>query len=191
MAKVLCIPRNLFLWSQAEPICTELAKSSIESWQTEVQWLERQETENSESFVQLIPYTVVTSPIGVAAYSRGDENEERLFAYHSIGYGGHIDPVDQGSTLAETVLHCTARELHEEAGIVEFNLFPKRFLIISNEDEVSRAHLGILQFVEHFKQEPSAPDLHFYAPEDAKKLKLESWSKMALDTYIGVFQNET
>jgi predicted NUDIX family phosphoesterase len=120
--------------------------------------------ETDESFLQLIPYIMVTCESGnVLAYVRTNQTGEgRLAAKVSVGWGGHISVGDiitrmEGIVidLQATVERSAERELIEELTFPElgedadydlgFEITRTLGLIYDDSNEVGRVHLGVLQ----------------------------------------------
>lgn len=104
----------------------------------------RRECETDPSFVQLIPYVVLTCRGRVFQYRRGDAGTEtRLKSLRSIGIGGHISEADAagGGDPYETGLR---REVAEEVAIAATHT--ERFLGFLRDDRtpVGRVHLGVV-----------------------------------------------
>jgi predicted NUDIX family phosphoesterase len=104
----------------------------------------RRECETDPSFVQLIPYVVLTCLGRVFHYRRGDAGTEtRLQSLRSIGIGGHISEADAagGSDPYETGLQ---REVAEEVAVGAARV--ERFLGFLRDDRtpVGEVHLGVV-----------------------------------------------
>jgi len=118
-------------------------------------YLDRDQAEKDESFLQIIPYCVVyrftTSMLEptIFLYQRlKGGSEARLHAKYSIGIGGHIDESRDGSEITSTTLVKSAfAEVREEIGdkyIYPPSVTSRPFLIYDNSNEVGRVHLGVL-----------------------------------------------
>jgi predicted NUDIX family phosphoesterase len=121
--------------------------------------------ENDEDYLQLIPYTLVTSENGnVLAYSRTDKTGEgRLSEKVSVGFGGHINVGDcTGEDIIDidnSVVYSAFRELVEELSHLDIDDEEDEFifdescelervgLIYDPADAVGRVHLGVLQYI--------------------------------------------
>ena len=104
----------------------------------------RRECETDPSFVQLIPYVVLTCLGRVFHYRRGDAGtESRLKSLRSVGIGGHISEADAagGADPYETGLR---REVAEEVAIGA--AVTERFLGFLRDDRtpVGQVHLGVV-----------------------------------------------
>lgn len=103
-----------------------------------------------EYFPQIIPYIVVRNQEGkILTYSRGKGTEDRLHAFRSIGFGGHIDFVDvfnHPSNLISAIQVGADREIAEELvadGNITNNIKPDN-IIIDYTNDVGKVHVGVL-----------------------------------------------
>lgn len=103
-----------------------------------------------EYFPQIIPYIVVRNQEGkILTYSRGKGTEDRLHAFRSIGFGGHIDFVDvfnYPSNLISAIQVGADREIKEELvadGNITNNIKPDN-IIIDYTNDVGKVHVGVL-----------------------------------------------
>lgn len=103
-----------------------------------------------EYFPQIIPYIVVRNQEGkILTYSRGKGTEDRLHAFRSIGFGGHIDFVDvfnHPSNLISAIQVGADREIAEELvadGNITNNIKPDN-IIIDYTNGVGKVHVGVL-----------------------------------------------
>jgi len=181
MEEVFCIPRKSIARDWPAPtILVEHTYVKLEHWFNKGKFLPRQDTESSEKWVQLIPYVVFArnSRKEFAFYYRSG-TEQRLHGLVSIGYGGHINPIDDAGTVWELLWNCAEREIREELGQVLPRWVPGSLVpvIISGENAVSRAHVGVVLIYDDISW-----DNLRYAPVDALRSKnLESWSRAALE----------
>ena len=172
MTKVLCVYREDFNDNILRPIDGRTVNSFRTTFQP------RDETESSPIYRQLIPYCVFIHNNRVAYYQRGDESERRLDPYISIGYGGHIDEADKANTVWSTVLAAAKREMKEELPTsLRFN--PFYYLLLNNdEDDVSKAHTGIILLNNIPKRKTKFFDMTDI--REQSELKLENWSKLVM-----------
>jgi predicted NUDIX family phosphoesterase len=150
--------------------------------------------EHDPSLKQLIPYVVIWGDNGVETYWRGrGMGEQRLHGKRSIGFGGHINPVDaEEGTPYERGL---ARELEEE---LIFDPAPATVtpyvigLINDDSTEVGRVHLGVVHHLDlnatHTirPREPDILDLEFLFLEElvAHREQFEPWSQFCIDELV-------
>ncbi|MFH1841936.1 MAG: NUDIX domain-containing protein [bacterium] len=118
---------------------------------------EREYMEQNSFFKQVIPYLVLNRGNGenarVLAYQRRTRHSERrLGGLWSLGFGGHIEPLDRSDenvTTGGLVHRAARRELTEETGL-ELNdtaLDPIGF-INSDAEAVSSVHFGVVYRVD-------------------------------------------
>jgi predicted NUDIX family phosphoesterase len=114
---------------------------------------ERDYMEHCSHFKQIIPYLVLTRGEGdrrrVLAYQRRSKHtEQRLGGLWSVGFGGHIEPLDREDrdvAVHGLVRASALRELAEETG-----LDPRRTplaaagFINSDREDVSSVHFGVV-----------------------------------------------
>lgn len=145
-----------------------------------------------EYFPQIIPYIVVRNHEGkILTYSRGKGTEDRLHAFRSIGFGGHIDFVDvfnHPSNLISAIQVGADREIAEELdadGDIYYNVVPNN-IIIDYTNGVGKVHVGImfditLEEVNTNTNEIS--DAMWLSVDELKQSsdKYENWSKLAIN----------
>lgn len=136
-------------------------------------WVERNEAETDETFLQIIPTCVVVCEEMILLYRRRG-TEERLHGLESILFGGHCE-----ESVCSAALR---RELHEELGIGD--LTPSYLgMVLENISAVGRVHLGLVHMVNlpedrepHFSEETSIakwiPKKHY--PTE----RMELWSAL-------------
>lgn len=157
----------------------------------------RSEVEDDPSYVQLIPYILVTdgthrSNAKILTYKRSKKSgESRLIGKKSVGIGGHINPQDNAGNA---YLSAMRREFEEELGVsVEsLKLYDGTTLshiygvIRDTKTPVNAVHVGIVHVVQlaevpcfEFAEcmaEPKFELLHQQVARD----DYEDWSKLAL-----------
>lgn len=163
--------------------------------------------EESPSFRQIIPYTVLVSQkdggVKILAYSRTSAGgETRLHSKVSIGVGGHIDLTDARTNpegrfdLDATIMDATIREITEELGEINDHVVYRKWagIIIDNENPVGQVHIGManvwymhdrFDVLKHTKIEDSLTGVGFYTCEQLlDDLQLESWSRLMLNNIM-------
>ncbi len=106
---------------------------------------ERDYMERCSHYKQIIPYIALTLGDEVMCYQRQTKHtEQRLGGLWTVGFGGHIEPIDRDETGQLGLLMSTAlRELEEETGItVEEKALRPLGYINSEREEVSQVHFG-------------------------------------------------
>lgn len=109
---------------------------------------EREFMEHCSHYKQLIPYIALVLDGQVLAYQRRSKHSEaRLGGLWTVGFGGHIEPMDRDAAEVreEGLLHAAAlRELHEETGfLVDHDALVARGCINSEKEDVSSVHAGV------------------------------------------------
>lgn len=104
---------------------------------------DRDKAEIDETKLQLIPYCLVTDGERILSYYRTKHTgEERLRGNLSLGFGGHINPIDAEGN-GSLILNCAKRELEEELGLTETIMITPITWIYDNSNAVGRVHFGI------------------------------------------------
>ncbi|HOX24754.1 MAG TPA: NUDIX domain-containing protein [Candidatus Krumholzibacteria bacterium] len=118
---------------------------------------EREYMETCSHYKQIIPYLVLVRGDGrerrVLAYQRQvKHSERRLGGLWSVGFGGHIEPIDRADrevAIRGLVEAAARRELAEETGLdpAQAVLEPAGY-INSDREDVSSVHLGVVYRVD-------------------------------------------
>lgn len=157
---------------------------------------QREFLETSESYRQLISYTVLRKPDGtIFVYQRGKGvGEQRLAGDYSCGIGGHVEVSDviwanNEPNLVETVRISVWRELYEECGLTpsetkaeDINLC---YFINDNSNPVGRVHLGLVAIVsveQDFEATMQEVELEAYGWKSASEIAnlegAENWTTL-------------
>jgi len=125
----------------------------LDALQRHLFFAERDYMEHNSHFKQVIPYLVLQRGTGdatrVLAYQRRTRHtERRLGGLWSVGFGGHVEPLDRDApeVARHGLLRASAlRELAEETGlqVAPERLAPAGF-INSDAEEVSSVHFGVV-----------------------------------------------
>ncbi len=118
----------------------------LPSVEEHVFFAERAFMEQCSHFKQIIPYMVITFGDEVLCYQRrAKHTESRLGGLWTLGFGGHIEPMDRDESDRSGFIHAAAlRELKEETGlIVEAAALRPLGYINSEREEVSQVHFGV------------------------------------------------
>jgi predicted NUDIX family phosphoesterase len=114
---------------------------------------ERAYMEQNSHFKQIIPYLVLSRGRGderrVLCYQRrAKHTETRLGGLWSVGFGGHIEPIDREDDSVATdglVMATAQRELVEETGLTPGRgAFAMAGYINSDSEDVSSVHFGVV-----------------------------------------------
>jgi len=118
---------------------------------------ERDFMENNSHYKQLIPYLLLQRGSGddarVLCYQRQTKHtEKRLGGMWSMGFGGHIEPLDRGDEKVQTngmVMATAIREMEEETGLNPgAGALSLLGFINSDSDDVSSVHFGVVYKVD-------------------------------------------
>lgn len=174
-------------------------KKAIQTCDT-FRFMDRAAAEQDPTFKQVIPYGIIMSSdmrgCQVFAYQRTKAvGESRLADFHSIGFGGHINPEDvedamspdNGVGLHHLIISGLRRELREELKIPPVTFLEPVGLLYDDSNAVGQVHLGFVYFVWIKDADASIRDealkpLGWRTPNAIKKLaaSLEPWSKKCL-----------
>ncbi|MGF9785719.1 hypothetical protein ABEW96_06200 [Bacillus velezensis] len=109
--------------------------------------IRRGDAEEDPRFKQPIPYVVIRRDDEVFVYERlAGGGESRLHNKLSLGFGGHMNPMEGAASFSEVLKQNTDRELAEELYIREEDKQNIVTLGLINDDEndVGKVHIGIL-----------------------------------------------
>lgn len=109
--------------------------------------IRRGDAEEDPRFKQPIPYVVIRRDDEVFVYERlAGGGESRLHNKLSLGFGGHMNPMEGAASFSEVLKQNTNRELAEELYIREEDKLNIVTLGLINDDEndVGKVHIGIL-----------------------------------------------
>ena len=154
----------------------------------------RYEVETDPSWLQLIPYQILTHNGDIWHYARGASGTEtRLQSRGSVGIGGHIAREDS-SDMHDVYDRGRLRELHEEVSIPEVLSESILGMIYDPATPVGEVHLGIVHRLnlKHPQVEAKEEGIvgRGFAGIDellADADRLESWSVLALGYLRGRF----
>ncbi len=154
-------------------------------------FMDRALAEEDPTHKQLIPYCIFRYEDRILHYLRGKSGgEARLHAQGSIGVGGHINPIDQSSTVGGEATYQAAvtREIEEE--LVIGGSYTNEIIGLINDDSnaVGEVHLGVVHLItletDNVRaNEDCLIDLALTPISELKGSKydkLESWSQYAL-----------
>jgi len=160
-------------------------------------FMDRPDAELDPSFRQIIPYVLISHEGTFLTVTRlKTQGEKRLHDKMSIGIGGHINPIDKDeSDILDGGLR---RELCEELNVDNppgFAELPLLGLILSDGNEVSRVHMGLVM-----KWEVESPVTireidkmkgEYRKPSEIKAIydRLENWSALVYDGIVDSVAN--
>ncbi len=113
---------------------------------------QRDYMEQNSHYKQIIPYMMLTRGEGdearVLCYQRrAKHTEARLGGLWSVGFGGHMEPLDRGDDdeAMDVVMTTALRELEEETGLAPgAGAFTRLGFINSDREDVSSVHFGVV-----------------------------------------------
>ncbi len=114
---------------------------------------ERDYMEQNSHYKQLIPYLLLQRGSGddkrVLCYQRKTKHtEQRLGGMWSVGFGGHIEPLDRDNDQVQTnglVMATALREMEEETGLNPGGrALTLTGFINSDSEDVSSVHFGVV-----------------------------------------------
>ena len=175
-------------------ICLKTDKYLESIWSNQnAFFMNRSQAEIDTEYKQIIPYVIMSNKKSVLSYVRGTKSgETRLVEKISIGFGGHINPIDEevssGKCMKEIYYNALFREINEE---VEVDAkFEDRIVGLINDDSnsVGQVHIGIVhhwgldkQKVEAREQEIAQLKFQSIVELTNLKEKMETWSSLCLD----------
>jgi len=178
---------------------------------------ERDYMEVNSHFKQIIPYLMLQRGSGdqarVLCYQRRTKHtEKRLGGLWSVGFGGHIEPLDRDDTKVETngmVMTTALREMEEETGLNPgADALSLIGFINSDSEDVSSVHFGVVfkvdldglgdnddQIMELVSAQAEPHQARWIVVDDLKKMigpengpdggSFEDWSRIAVAGAFG------
>lgn len=159
----------------------------------------RKEVETLEYLKQIIPYvTIIRNDGKILSYKRSKKaGENRLHNKWSIGFGGHVNPIDlpNGAKNADDFLKAINREVNEELDwgnklIEDGYTIELQDVIYDSSNEVGRVHIGLSFYLllhKNYKDnipiigDKEVSEIKWVTRKEALELEnLEGWSKMVL-----------
>lgn len=130
------------------------------------QYLERtDQLEEDTSYIQIIPYVILTDGSKILCYQRSESGDKRLNKQVSVGFGGHINESDNNTQghIMDVIKSAAKRELMEEIGL---SIDTKKLFLIhsiyNKKTPVNSVHLGIVFL---YKIHPCLENLNFNKKE--------------------------
>ena len=157
---------------------------TLQEWDAKGRYVFRHDAEYNEALQQLIPYVLITDVTGEKFYiSRRIAGDARLTGALSLGFGGHINPID-GTT--NVIMNGFERELNEEV-FIKRKKAPVEFLgYVRDLNSPTKEHIGLVMMVKaryvKIKEENVLEGLWMTLPELVDNYhKFESWAKHIID----------
>jgi predicted NUDIX family phosphoesterase len=114
-------------------------------------FVERERAERNPDWKQIIPYNVVLRGGEVLLLRRTTRGgEARLFGKHTIGVGGHVNPVDLETSTSRSAIGAAGaqRELDEELVIQGSRSLRGVGIINDDSNAVGAVHVGLVQVLQ-------------------------------------------
>ena len=158
-------------------------------------YIDRDKAENDPGYLQIIPYVIVGAPEDmVLTYLRGKKGgESRLHDKRSVGFGGHINPVDGEPHDDGLVERGMLREIKEELGI-EFFLYQPELVgfLYDPSNDVGKVHFGAVYLlaldskVKFASLEEALNDVVWRSSSDLKNdlESYETWSQLSITNLL-------
>lgn len=185
--QVLVVPAKMLNLSAREYISNKEEIAGFLKAAVNYRFIQRPVAEEDASYKQLIPYVSVICNGYILVLERTTaQGEARLHGKMSLGVGGHINPVDRGKDLLETISQAMARELGEELWLQPE--IPPLLAGLINDDtnSVGSVHLGI-HYILPVKSRPKVRETDkmnalWIQPHQLEDLapRLETWSQILL-----------
>ncbi len=153
MRFILVVPRAHLFPGLSPQGFLPSAAVDLKAAQAHAFFAEREAMERNAHYKQVIPYLTLTrgrdGAERVLAYQRRSAHtERRLGGLWSVGFGGHVEPLDRDDPLVAAhglVTAAALRELAEETGLA---VGPERLaaagFINSEREDVSSVHFGVV-----------------------------------------------
>lgn len=159
-----------------------------------VKYVDRDDAETSDAWKQIIPYVLVHKDDTYLVLQRLPRSgEKRLHNAYTFGVGGHINPIDSGSSNegSDVIERGMNRELNEEVWIKDLKSIELVGFIYDDQQEVSRHHIGIVYDARIDSLDVEILEKDKLKPEFVKKVDLanyidgkENWAEISLNDYI-------
>jgi len=189
----------------------------LDSLTSRLFFAERDYMEVNSHYKQIIPYLMLQRGAGdktrVLCYQRRTKHtEKRLGGLWSVGFGGHIEPLDRDASQVATngmVMATALREMEEETGLNPgADALSLIGFINSDSEDVSSVHFGVVfkvdldglsdndeQIMELVSAQAEPHQARWIAVDDLKKMtspgngpdggSFEDWSRIAVAGTFG------
>lgn len=156
----------------------------------QLHFMRRDHAECNENYRQLIPYCVIYFEDKILTYQRTKKSgESRLRKLKSLGFGGHLNPIDIDSSFDDNVYFAgLRRELDEELVIEDPFTLDIIGFIRDDSTEVGRVHFGVVHLLNlsSYKvrtNDETIADVRFmsFAELVEQRETFEVWSQLIID----------
>lgn len=171
--------------------------------QEKYQFVRRGDAEEDPYYQQIIPYIVILSQDEnkILLQKRSKKGtDRRLRSLVSIGFGGHVDRIDEDATIYDILFNNMSRELSEEIGLQVSSLDEFELKGLINLDfDFHQDHFGLVYFLKIdeknflIQKSDEAEEIEW---EEVEKLKrqvesesifLEGWSELIMKEWKQLF----
>lgn len=115
---------------------------SLRQWDAKGKYVLRSDAEHNPALQQLIPYVIILDVTGTKFYvSKRILGDDRLRGTLSLGFGGHVNPVDGSNDVILTALE---RELDEEVFIKRLKAPVNLLGYVRDLESSTKDHLGFV-----------------------------------------------
>ncbi len=154
-------------------------------------FMQRDDAESDPGYKQVIPYVTVRYRDDILLLRRLNmQTEKRLHNKLSLGIGGHINPLPEGSD-EDLIMKGLFRELNEEVALSSIGSLKFCGLINDDSNSVSRVHIGLLFEMESLSREFRVLETEKmtgqWVPLNALPEYydgLETWSQIVFNDYL-------
>jgi predicted NUDIX family phosphoesterase len=172
---------------------TKVLLTDLRRWDAKGKYVLRSDAEYNPSLQQLIPYVVILDVTGTKFYvSRRIAGDDRLKGSFSLGFGGHINPIDGSNNV---ILAAFERELDEEV-FIKRKKTPVKFIgHVRDLDSTTKDHLGFVFTVQarYVKiKEDTVLEGSWMSLQDLvdNYHKFESWARYIIDFFFVMQQKK-
>ncbi len=146
------------------------------------------EFENNQGFRQILPYVVARHSGKILTYQRLSKSERRLDSKFSIGFGGHINPLDADDGQ-NPILAALQRELNEEVSFAGAPVFRFIGTIKVQRTPVDTVHIALVYFADldsdgfRINEPEGFASTSWKTPAELVELRpqMESWSQILVE----------
>ncbi len=181
MSEILVFPRTVFSNLPDEGVWP------LTHWPPRYEWRIRQDIEQDESWLQLIPYLIIRDDQDRLWCYQRTGGDRRLTGAAGCGVGGHVERIDTADSLPATVCNCIHREAAEELGNCIIETPHPLAWLYENHSVIGRVHIGLIHLTrwqgsatpQPAEHEPLAAMGFLPAKQIAMESGFEYWSRLA------------